>query len=71
VKRQKRSTNARGYGCVHQKTRQRYAELVASALAVCARCGLAFDPRELWDLTYRRSRGLAGSSASPLQSGHI
>jgi hypothetical protein len=53
VKRRRRSTNARVYGVLHQKMRLRYSELVASGLAVCARCGLAIDPNDPWDLDHR------------------
>jgi hypothetical protein len=56
MKRREQSTNARGYGHVHQKMRLRYAELDAAGLAVCARCGLAIDPMEPWDLDHRDDR---------------
>jgi hypothetical protein len=63
-RRPKRSTNARGYGVVHQTTRRRVAEFVAAGLAVCARCGLPIDPaRHEWDLDHRDDRrGYLGPS---------
>jgi hypothetical protein len=66
-----RSTNARVYGHVHQKTRQRYAELVAAGRAVCARCGLALDPLEPWDLDHRDDRkGCAASGVTGRFAAH-
>ena len=47
---------SRGYGAVHKATRERYAALVASGLAVCARCGLSIAPAAAWDLGHTEDR---------------
>jgi hypothetical protein len=53
---------------IHQKMRLRFAELVASGLAVCARCELPIDPTDPWDLDHRDDRtGLSRPVAPPLQ----
>jgi hypothetical protein len=63
MKRRQRSTNACGYGVMHQTLRKRVAQLVASGLAVCARCELPIDPHEPWDLDHRDDRkGYLGPS---------
>jgi hypothetical protein len=49
-RRPKRSTNARGYGHVHQTLRKRWAPKVAVGSVTCARCGELIDPGEPWDL---------------------
>ena len=36
--------------------RERYAALVASGLAVCARCGLSIAPGAAWDLGHTEDR---------------
>jgi hypothetical protein len=54
-----RTTAQRGYGHHHQKMRRKYASLVASGRAWCARCGEPIEPGEPWDLghdDYDRSK---------------
>jgi hypothetical protein len=50
------STTARGYGSTHQATRRRYAALVATDQAKCARCGQPILPGEPWDLGHTEDR---------------
>jgi predicted TIM-barrel enzyme len=52
-----KSTNARGYGAVHQAVREQFKALVASGLAVCARCGGPFSPGAQFDLDHADDRG--------------
>jgi hypothetical protein len=48
-----RTTAQRGYGHHHhQKMRRKYASLVASGCAWCARCGEPIEPGEPWDLCH-------------------
>jgi len=62
-RKQRRSTNARGYGVVHQKTRKRWAPLVAAGDVKCARCGQLIRPGEPWDLDHADDRkGYIGPS---------
>jgi len=51
-----RSTNARGYGVVHQARRKALAPLVAAGEMLCARCGLVIEPGEPWDLDHSDDR---------------
>jgi hypothetical protein len=46
----------RGYGTVHKATRERYAALVASGLALSARYGLSIAPGAAWDLAHTDDR---------------
>jgi hypothetical protein len=43
-------TSARGYGAEHQAVRKKYAALVASGEATCARCGQPISPGAQFDL---------------------
>jgi hypothetical protein len=45
-----KSRAAKGYGEAHKAIRKRYAALVATGLAVCARCGRPIMPGTPWDL---------------------
>jgi hypothetical protein len=45
-----KSRTAKGYGEAHKAMRKRYAAIVASGLAVCARCGRPIMPGTPWDL---------------------
>jgi hypothetical protein len=57
--RRKRSTNARGYGVVHQALRRRWAPKVVAGVVDCDRCGRRIEPGEPWDLghdDHNRSR---------------
>ena len=59
---------SRGYGSVHKATRERYAALVASGLAVCARCGLSIEPGAPWDLGHTEDRtGYSGPEHQEVQ----
>jgi hypothetical protein len=53
------STTKRGYGHRHRERRKQVAISVEAGLASCARCGLAIEPGEPWDLghdDFNRSR---------------
>jgi hypothetical protein len=50
-------TNPRGYGAEHQAVRAKYAALVASGLATCARCGGPIAKGAPFDLDHDDSRG--------------
>ena len=52
----RRSTSQRGYGTAHQAARRRVAQLVASGLATCARCGESIEPGAAWDLDHMDDR---------------
>jgi hypothetical protein len=51
-----KSRAARGYGEAHKAMRKRYTALVASGLAVCARCGKPVAPRAPLDLGHTPDR---------------
>jgi hypothetical protein len=51
-----KSRAARGYGEAHKATRARYAALVATGLAVCARCGKPIAPGAPFDLGHTTDR---------------
>jgi hypothetical protein len=47
---------SRAYGSTHMMLRERYAALVASGLADCARCGRPIEPGSAWDLGHTDDR---------------
>jgi hypothetical protein len=49
-------TSARGYGAEHQAVRKKYAALVASGEATCARCGQPISPGAQFDLDHADDR---------------
>jgi hypothetical protein len=52
-----KSREARGYGSTHKAARERYAALVASGLAMCARCGQPILAGAQFDLDHDDGRG--------------
>jgi hypothetical protein len=55
-RKRQRSTTARGYGHTDQLRRKAVARIVAAGQAVSARCGLAIEPGEPWDLDHTDDR---------------
>jgi hypothetical protein len=57
------SASQRGYGAAHQAARKRLAQLVASGLAMCARCGVPIAAGAEFDLDHTDDRaGYLGPS---------
>jgi hypothetical protein len=52
-----KSREARGYGGAHRQAREKYAALVATGLATCARCGGPIAKGAPFDLDHDDSRG--------------
>lgn len=50
------TTNQRGYGADHQRTREQYEPLVQSGRAICPRCGESINPDSPWDLGHSNDR---------------
>ena len=46
----------RGYGADHDRTRKRWARLVAAGGVVCGYCGGPIDPGDKWDLSHPLDR---------------
>jgi len=50
------TTATRGYGRQHVAERKRWARLVASGQATCARCGRWIEPGSRWHLDHSEDR---------------
>jgi hypothetical protein len=62
-----KSRTAKGYGEAHKAMRKRYAAIVASGLAVCARCGRPIMPGTPWDLRHVEARSIVHATAKPAE----